>query len=99
MTINIARDFSKFPAGRVAADGPDNAQRFRQEMLLPFLNLPIKIFIEVDGTLGYASSFIEEAFSGLAKEAGITQNDLVNKIKIVASNPILASNFYHYINQ
>jgi hypothetical protein len=35
--IDVARDFSTYPRGREPQDGPDNATRFREELLLPAL--------------------------------------------------------------
>jgi hypothetical protein len=62
--INIARDFSKVPVGRFRTDGPDSGQRFREDFLVPSLKKGDVVVI-LDGTEGYPSSFIEEAFGGL----------------------------------
>lgn len=66
--INVASDFSRFPAGRYLSDGPFTGEGFLREKLLPALEYSEKVVIELDGTLGYGSSFLEEAFGGLVRE-------------------------------
>lgn len=75
--INIARDFSKVPVGRYYTDGPNSGQRFREEFLVPNLKKGDVVVI-LDGTEGYPSSFIEEAFGGLLT-AGIGNADYIRK--------------------
>lgn len=77
MVISIADRFSKFPAGRYMADGPFNAERFRQEVLLPAIDDALtsgnQVVVKLDGVIGYSSSFLEEVFGGVVrarKQAG-----------------------------
>lgn len=65
MNISIARDFSKFPSGRTRHDGPLSGEMFREQHILPHLAGGEHITIDMDGTLGYAVSFLEGAFGGL----------------------------------
>lgn len=73
MTIDIAERFSRHPAGRVASDGPDNGERFRNEILVPALNEAmeldedVRVIVDIDGCRSFGSSFLEEAFGGLAR--------------------------------
>jgi len=67
-TINVAVDFSRYPAGRYIDDGPHSGQRFRDDFLKPVLLNSEKAIIELDGVRGYGSSFLEEAFGGLVRE-------------------------------
>lgn len=64
--LNIAKEFSKFPAGRFRSDGPNSAERFRDDLLIPVIDG--ELCIQLDGVLGYGSSFLEEAFGGLARK-------------------------------
>lgn len=75
--INIARDFSKVPVGRFRTDGPNSGQRFREDFLIPGLEKGDVVVI-LDGTEGYPSSFIEEAFGGLLT-AGQWSSDYLRK--------------------
>jgi hypothetical protein len=52
-----------FPAGRNRSDGPYSGEFLRDEKLLPVLAQD-KVIVDLDGTLGYGSSFLEEAFGG-----------------------------------
>lgn len=85
--IIIAKDFSSTPAGRYNSDGPDSGQRFRDEILIKCLNESDQVEVWLDGTAGYGSSFLEEAFGGLIREHGFTENDLKKRLKIKCQNP------------
>lgn len=82
--ISIARDFSKEPAGRYPEDGPNNGERFRLEYLVPQLAKVARLSIELDGTEGYGSSFLEEAFGGLVREHGFTADELRERIELIS---------------
>lgn len=66
-------DFSEFPGPRYERLGPNSGERFREEVLLPALRTApiVDVAIVLDGTAGYGSSFLEEAFGGLIRR-GIT---------------------------
>lgn len=66
--INVAEDFSRYPAGRYEDDGTYSGEVFRKNLLIPSLESREKILILLDGTRGYGSSFLEEAFGGLVRE-------------------------------
>jgi len=93
--INIARDFSRAPAGRYVTDGPNSGERFRDQILIPALNKKDTITLELDGTRGYGSSFLEEAFGGL-KRAGWAAVDLISRIKFRTVDPSLVSEIHSY---
>ena len=84
-TISIAKDYSVTPAGRYFTDGTYSGQRFREEFLYPALQEYDQVEINLDKTLGYGSSFLEEAFGGLIREKGMKLDDVKNKINIVSS--------------
>jgi len=83
-TINIADEFSKVPYGRYPDDGENNGERFRNEFLVPSLNEFEKIIVELDGTRGYGSSFLDEAFGGLIRKNIINKENLLSKLEIVS---------------
>lgn len=68
--IKIAEVFGKYPGGRYRTDGDFSAQAFREDILIPaFLKSEDddNVLIDMSGTLGFGSSFLEEAFGGLAR--------------------------------
>jgi hypothetical protein len=69
MIINVAKDFSRYPAGRYISDGPYSGELFREKHLLPVIQAGGKAIIELDGARGYGSSFLEEAFGGLTRKS------------------------------
>lgn len=81
-TISIASTYSETPAGRYYSDGPFSGEKFRTEILLPALQSFDLVEVNFDGTLGYGSSFLEEAFGGLIRECGMTLEQLNNKLVI-----------------
>lgn len=70
--ITIAKDFSDTPGARYYDDGPHSGQEFFQKILLPkfkeALQNNAKLVIDLDGTEGYATSFLDEAFRSLSDE-------------------------------
>ncbi len=74
--INIAKDFTPTPGGRFKSDGTHSGELFRERCLEPLFENgepTEKIRIVFDGSYGYPSSFLEEAFGGLARKVGISQ--------------------------
>ena len=72
--INIAEEFTKEPGARNYADGPHSGEEFFDKLLRPrYLEAKEKndkLKIILDGTEGFASSFINEAFIRLGTEFG-----------------------------
>ena len=79
--ISICSDFSKFPGGRYDSDGPNNAQRFKREVLLPALDQYEFIEIDFEGIAGVGSSFLEETFGGLIRDNGFSADEIYRRIK------------------
>lgn len=93
--ISVATDFSRSPAGRFIDDGPNSGERFRRDFLIPALAAFDKIVVEMDGTRGFGSSFLEEAFGGL-RRAGYSVDDLLKRITIVSKDNSLKSEVESY---
>lgn len=99
--ISIAKDFSEFPAGREPDDGPNSGQRFRDEILAPKLTSAGPedyVEVDLDGTMGYGSSFLEEAFGGLVRAYKLTGTMLKVKLRIRDSRVIYERMIWNYIN-
>lgn len=73
-TIRIKDDFTRTPGHRSPDDGPFSGEQFLDEVLRPrFVAAQShgdKLVVDLDGTAGYATSFLEAAFGGLAREFG-----------------------------
>lgn len=96
-TINVGRDFSRYPAGRYKNDGPYNGEKFREEILLPALRgTAEKLIIEFNEARGYGSSFLEEAFGGLVR-AGFSAQDLFNRLEMRSDDKSLIEEIRMYI--
>lgn len=75
--MNIIRvaDFTLTPGARYPADGPYSGQEYRDDYLAPAFRAAVDrgilLVVDMDGPHGYATSFLEEAFGGLARAFGI----------------------------
>lgn len=98
MTLDVARDFSKTPAGRYISDGPTSGQTFRAQKLVPALESAERVRIILDGAEGYGSSFLEEAFAGLLRETNISADDFFARIEFVSDeDPTLVDEIRGYV--
>jgi hypothetical protein len=95
--ISIAKDFSRFPAGRFEDDGPHSGERFRAK-LVPLLKEGQQIKIDLDGTLGYGSSFLEEAFGGLVRVHNFTAETLRKQLSFKSSDSTVPAEIWSYID-
>ena len=84
--ITVGKDFSPSPGGRFAAHGPKSGEEFRRAFLVPALQTSDHVTVYLDGTAGYAGSFLEEAFGGLIREHDFTADQLRRKLTIAANN-------------
>lgn len=82
--INIAKEFTKFPAGRHVTDGQYSGETFREKFLVPALQANETVQVVLDGTTGYGSSFIDEAFGGLIRHKYFTKEELKKKLELIA---------------
>lgn len=95
--INVARDFSLAPYGRLKTDGPYSAEAFR-ELLVSALRKSEVVQVELDGTRGYASSFLEEAFGGLIHN-GFTSSQLYSRLSVITDDRTLKTEIFNYIKE
>lgn len=98
MTIRIASEFSRVPAGRMRTDGPYSGERFRDDFLIPALRKAGHVRVDFDGARGYGSSFLEEAFGGLLRAGGFSQRELKERLSFVSEDdPSIAEEVESYI--
>lgn len=69
--LKISKDFSATPGGRFANEGDFSGEEFRNSKLRPEYEKALKgknkLIIDLDGCMGYPSSFLDESFGGLAR--------------------------------
>ena len=74
VTVNVAKEFSLYPGERYRKHGPHSGEAFREELLEPRFKQALeqgqKLLVNLDGTDAYGTSFLEEAFGGLARQYG-----------------------------
>lgn len=95
--MSIAKQFSRYPAGRVEADGPYNGEKFRRQLLVPALKKvgrEGRLVVDFDGLAGAGSSFLEEAFGGLVREEGYEKSYLDAYLELRATEPGLQDLVY-----
>jgi hypothetical protein len=95
--IYVAKDYSDTPAGRFCTDGSYSGERFREEFLYPALIKYDHVEVNLDGTLGLGSSFLEEAFGGLIREKNMDISDVEKKLTIISSRKLYENRIFQYI--
>lgn len=100
LDLNIAREFTDTPGPRYRSEGNHSGQQFLEELLRPrflsALEANAVLHVNLDGAVGYPTSFLEEAFGGLAREFG---SDKVQRILEITCNdePYLSEQIRKYV--
>lgn len=72
LILSIGQEFTNKPGARNDDEGKHSGEKFLSELLLPRFAEALEndqiLHIDLDGTEGYATSFLEEAFGGLARK-------------------------------
>lgn len=102
LEINIALDFSETPGARYKTDGDFSGEEFFEKNLEPkFLEIKDTenvLFVNLDNTAGYATSFLDEAFGGLARKYG--KELVLQKINFISiEEPYLIEEIKSYMNE
>lgn len=79
--ISLARDFTRHPGPRFVKQGPFSGEAFRK-YLLRALRAAEHVTVDLDGTSGIGSSFIDEAFGGLISHEGFSAEDVRRRISV-----------------
>lgn len=98
-TISVARDFTRFPSGRYKRNGGTSGEAFRERFLQEPVSRGLSISVELDGTLGYGSSFLEEAFGGLVRALRLPPSTVLERLSIVTADPALREEVQQYIRE
>src|SRR5690625_574326 len=97
--IDIAKDFSRFPTGRKKRDGNTSGEEFREKHLMPLVAKRTPLTVILDGTIGYGSSFLDEAFGGLVRECNISADEALSLITLETKNKALKQEIIKYIKE
>jgi hypothetical protein len=96
----VAQQYSQTPGARYRTDGIFSGQEFYEEHLKELFENAIgtktKLIINLDGTDGYATSFLDEAFGRLAQDFGV--KSVFDNIEIISEEePDLLDEINEYI--
>lgn len=98
--IDVASVFSDMPYGRSAVDNKKfNGERFRKEFLLKELSEYDVVVVDLTGTMGSGSSFLDEVFGGLIKYEGFTQDEVRRRVKYKSNYKSIINNIERYISE
>lgn len=69
-TYNFATQYTRYPGGRLRKHGPFSGEAFREDVLWPLLQNKQRIRVDLTGTYGFGSSFLDESFGEIGKRLG-----------------------------
>lgn len=101
--INISADFSTTPGPRYISEGKYSGELFRQKFIYLFVNEAIindKPFeVNLDGTAGYATSFLEESFGGLIRIHHLPYDKIIKLLVLISEEEdYLIDDIQEYLN-
>jgi hypothetical protein len=104
MKIKIATDFTTAPGPRYISEGKYSGEQFRKDVLLPKVREAISkkcsLVVDLDGTSGYGTSFLEESFAGLIREEKLGLAALDSVLTLVsAEEPDLLTEIREYMEE
>ena len=95
--INVAKDFTRYPTGRFMKNGKTSGEEFREKFLIPSIVSGKKVHVELDGTIGYGSSFLEEAFGGLVRKLNLETTQINSQLTLISEDTSLIQEINEYI--
>jgi hypothetical protein len=104
ITLKIASDFSPTPGPRYIVEGDWSGELFRKKVLSPRINEAIRqnsqIEVILDGTAGYGTSFLEEAFGGLVREEKMDYDQIAKCLLITSvEEDYLVTDIMQYLDE
>jgi hypothetical protein len=98
LTLSIARDFSTEPIGRYRSDSNVSGEAFCLDKLVPALERAQTVVVVLDGSEGYGSSFLEEAFGGLVRRMGMSADEFGRRVQLISEeDPTLLDEIKGYV--
>lgn len=96
--VNIAKDFTRFPSGRYTKNGATSGEAFREKFLVPPLEKGEHVTVNFDGTVGYGSSFLEEAFGGVVRRLKLSSEFALGHLSLECSDVSIIEEVKSYIS-
>lgn len=100
--FSIANDFSKYPGPRFSKEGEFSAEELLDKHLINLFKNACdsnsKLIVDIDGTFGYATSFLEGAFGELVRR--FNKEKVQNHILIQSKEtPLFKEEIEKFINE
>jgi hypothetical protein len=100
LVLNLVKEFTDTPGPRYRTEGDFSGEQFREDLLLPRFRTAMEkrqiLFVDLDGAQGYATSFLEEAFGGLARIVG--SEKVMQYLKVKSEDePYLEEEVMNYV--
>lgn len=100
--LSIRGEFSSTPGPRYKIEGDFSGEVFRKNHLLPkftqAIEMGVTLVVHLDGTAGYGTSFLEEAFGGLIREDGHSLTELRATLEVISNEePYLLDDINDYM--
>lgn len=95
--VSVAKDFTRFPAGRYKRNGATSGEAFRERFLEEPLRRGESVTVDLDGTVGYGSSFLEEAFGGLVRTSKLSAEFVLSHLVVKSADPDLVKEIQQYV--
>ncbi|MFA6250275.1 MAG: hypothetical protein WC686_02080 [Candidatus Shapirobacteria bacterium] len=102
--VNIAKDFTLTPGARYRTDGKFSGEEFYEDVLKARIDEVwskdnSKLIVYLDGTYGYASSFLSEVSIRIVKDF-IDKKKILEKINFVSEkDPLIVEAIVKFINE
>jgi hypothetical protein len=98
----IAKEFGVTTGPRFIHEGENSGEKLRTQYFFPFLKKAIAenklVVVDLDGVVGYGTSFLEETFGGLIRYEGLSHDMVKKHLKFVSDEePYLIADINHYI--
>jgi hypothetical protein len=102
MNLMVATEFCDTPGPRTREEGDFSGELFLDEYLRPRFQAALQagetLLVDLDGTEGYATSFLEAAFGGLSREFGTAEVLKIIRFKS-DDEPYLIQEVTNYIKE
>ncbi|MDM0018364.1 STAS-like domain-containing protein [Variovorax saccharolyticus] len=99
ITVSVAKDFTRYPAGRYKQNGETSGEAFRERFLEGPLRNGESVLVDFDGTVGYGSSFLEEAFGGVVRALKVPSSFVKEHLKFKSADPSICEEVVEYIEE